>query len=56
MERWKRHFIPFYENFSEMINTKTKQKFCRKLKMIVKYNIGKTAIDLSNKMSAHINP
>lgn len=40
------------ENSSEMVNTKTKQKFCRKLKMIVKYNIGKTAIDLSNKMSA----
>lgn len=40
------------ENSSEMVNTKTKQKFYRKLKIIVKYNIGKTAIDLSNKMSA----
>lgn len=44
------------KNSSEMVNIKTKRWFCCKPKMVVEYNIGKTAIDLSDKRSAYCCP
>ncbi|KAF7384588.1 hypothetical protein HZH68_014200 [Vespula germanica] len=41
---------------SEMINVKIKRGFYRKPKMVIGYNAGKNAIDLSDYMSAYKNP
>ncbi|KAL2751649.1 piggyBac transposable element-derived protein 4-like [Vespula maculifrons] len=49
-------FRPFSKNSSEMINIKIKRGFYQKPKMVIGYNTGKNAIDLSDYMSAYKNP
>lgn len=39
-----------------MVNIKIKRGFCRISKVVVEYNTGKTAIDLSDQMNTYSNP
>ncbi|KAL2735612.1 LOW QUALITY PROTEIN: piggyBac transposable element-derived protein 4-like [Vespula squamosa] len=57
--KWKnkRDFLVLFTKYSvQMINIHAKRGFCRKLKIIIEYNAGKIAIDLSNQMNAYSNP
>ncbi|XP_043502330.1 uncharacterized protein LOC122524246 [Polistes fuscatus] len=57
--KWKdkRDFLVLStKHSSEMINIKTKRRFCCKPQIIVEYNKAKTSIDLSDEMSAYSSP